>query len=305
MAGRLSHLQWDSMLPYELNLASCLASPALLVNLSKLRRLKVCRSTLDDAGMRTLVTSFPELTHVEVGGCQLHNNHLDEVGCSSWEELCIDSTDFASLARLPLRRIKRVRVCALCSAGSSSATVNGDSGFEVAHPEITSLVAALATAPNCAVVCDHCLLLKLHVSEMPALLPLIARWQGVGRLDLRAPGNDPQQLTPAAVKALGALLEALPSCIELHMTGFKPHPSVQLLPVLAGITSVTSIRLAINIITSTDTITEAEVMAWCAGGNAAHPIVVTVTAYGRFQGQPDRVSSTVNVPGSGVQLVWL
>jgi hypothetical protein len=303
MAGRLTHLHWNSMLPDGLDVACCLASPALQSKLSKLHRLELGTSTLDDAGMCILLKSFPALTYIAVGRCQLQHSHVDELGCSRWDEVRVSSSDFASLARLPLRGIKRVRVWRVGTAGSSSTTTTATNGDAAGVSTAASLAAALAAAPDCTFAArwagDY-LALELHVSEMPALLPLIARWQGVGRLSLRAPahGTNPQRLTPAAVKALGALLESMTSCNELSIAGMKPHPSAQLLPVLAR-TSVTRVSLVDYIIT------EAELMAWCAGGDAARPIVVAVNATGRFEGQPANVGGLADVPDSGVQLVLL
>ncbi len=299
IAGQLTHLQWDS-LTHEFNLASCLASPAVLFKLSSLRRLEVCRFKLDDAGLSVLLASFPELTYVGVGGCRLQRSHLAEDRIA-WEEFCIRSIDVASLARLPLRVIKRVYVVGLysdwsCTTTSNTTTIN--SGDAAAAAAGATLTAALAADPDCTFTCiDGHLDLHLHVSEMPALLPLIARWQGVRYLSLHTPvhGTDAQRLTAAAAGALGALLQVLPSCSVLRLCGLKPHPSALLLPVLAH-TSVTRVDLV------DDSITEAELMAWCAGGDAAHPIAVHAYLYGVLEGHVANVRAIVDAPDSGVQL---
>ncbi len=282
----------------EPNVVSWLASPAVLFKLGGLRRLEFSQSLVDDAGMHTLLTSFPALSHVVVGGCRLQGSHLAE-DRMAWEELCMLSIDVASLARLPLRVIKRVHVVGLysdwsCTTTSSTTTINsGDAAAAAA----ASLTAALAAAPDCTFTCiDGRLDLHLHVSEMPALLPLIARWQGVRCLSLCVPCKGSQRLTAAAAGALGALLQVLPSCTELQLSGLKPHPSALLLPVLTH-TSVTRVDLV------DDIITEAELMAWCTGGDAAHPIEFELSFCCQFMGQPAHVSSVVNVLGSGVQLV--
>jgi hypothetical protein len=290
MAGHLTCLTCENLMA-SIDVASCFGSPTILSKLSNLRRLDVTLSKLDDAGLHTLTTSFPALTHVKVGSCELQSSHLHEVGCSSWEELGISHADLLSLARLPLRGIKRVRVGCLSGTKDSSLAPTNSSGAAAGLSAVAAFTAALAAAPDCtfaACFFGDFLTLELHVSEMPAMLPLAANLKDVGCLGLRTPGKDSQQLTPAAVKALGALLEELPSCTELHICGLKPHPSVQLLPVLAR-TSVTSIHLVDY------GITEAELMAWCAGGDAAR--VVDIDTQGAWKIPADVRRSIGDVPG--------
>jgi hypothetical protein len=136
-------------------------------------------------------------------------------------------------------------------------------------------------------------LLKLHVREMPALLPLLARWQGMRRLKLRLPDDNSQMLTPAALKALVALLEAQHACTELYITDFTPHPTALLLPLLAH-TSVTRVVLM------DCSITEAELMGWCAGSDVARRVAVLVD--GDVEGKPAHMRVVVDDAGSRV---WL
>jgi hypothetical protein len=287
-----------------LTLASFLASPAVACKLSKLQQLDFRRFFLDDAGLRVLLASLPTLTHVRVRTVQLQDSHSD-VECS-WEELRMDYANVASLAHLPLRGIRRVCVDELVSAVTA-----GDGGGDAArsataavvaasHTAAANLAAALGAAWNCTFVCDQRLILDCCVGELPLLLPLLARWQDMGTLQLRTPGGE--CLTPAAVGALGALLGGVPSCTKLIITGPTPHPSALLLPALAS-TSVSKVFL------DDGRMTDVQLMLWCAGGQPSHPVTVQLRLGCDFDGDMSHVRTILSVAGSGVCLLhhweWL
>jgi hypothetical protein len=249
---------------------------------------------LDDAGLRVLLAHMPVLTYVSVTTVQLQDSHAD-VECS-WEELRMDDVSVTSLAHLPLRGIKHVRVNELVSA----ATAGGGDGVAAAAAyhtaAATKLSAALAAAPDCTFVScyeEHIMPVRCSVAEMPALLPLLARWQGVKDLYLTTPSG--QRLTPAAVAALGALLEGMPSCKELTIEGPTPHPSALLLPVLSR-TSVSKVFFC------HDHMAEAHLMLWCAGGRASHPVALELRHGCEFVGDIRLVRSAVDERDSGVVL---
>ncbi len=105
-----------------------------------------------------------------------------------------------------------------------------------------------------------------------------------------------EHLTPAAVGALGALLESMPGCTHLVIDDLIPHPSALLLPALAS-TSISKVSL------EHDRMTEVQLMLWCAGGQVGHPITVGVASGCQIVGNVSHVLSVVPVPGSGVNLV--
>jgi hypothetical protein len=191
----------------------------------------------------------------------------------------------ASLAHLPLRGIKRVCVSQLVSENTAGAFGAADAAAQ--------LTAALASAPGCTFFCSGELVLTCGVNEMPILLPLLARWKHMELLQLTTPQSE--YLTPAALAALHALLVGLPDCTWLDIDGLIPHPSVQLLPALAG-TGVSSEVLLHN------RMTEAQLMLWCAGGQASKPITVEMLEECEFVGSIHRVRSAVSMPGNGVVL---
>ncbi len=289
LAGQLTQLVWyHECAVRQLRLdepvvPSLLTSPAILCKLSKLQWLDMMGITLDDAGLRVLLKNLPTLTHVGVRKLVLHESHAD-VGCS-WEELNMCTVTVTSLAHLPLRGIKRVCVDELESTAAA-----GASGAAAA----AQLTAALAAAPDCTWVCSDEFSLRCKVAEMPRLLPLLlGRWHGMKMLQLITPTAE--CLTPAAVGALRALLEGMPSCTELCIAGLMPHPSIQLLPVLASTNVSTVVLLHTRM-------TEVQLGMWCSGGQASRPITVELQEACRFSGTISHVRSAVDVPGSGVKL---
>jgi hypothetical protein len=133
--------------------------------------------------------------------------------------------------------------------------------------------------------------LSCLVSEMTSLLPLLARWHGVQLLHLETPMGE--GLTPAAVGALGALLERLPTCTDLQICGPVPHPCALLLPALAR-TSISTVHL------DHERLSEARLMLWCAGGQPNRPI--TVHADCDFSGDSEHLHGILAMAGSAVQL---
>ncbi len=290
LAGQLTQLAWSCEWHEQPRLPSWLASPAVLGKLSKLKELHTFGTTLDDAGFLFLLLNLPLLTHIGVRKVVLQHSHAD-AGCS-WEELRMCTVTVTSLADLPLRGIKRVCVDELVSA---AAAVAGDDGVEAAasHTAAARLTAALAAAPDCTLGVSNGLSLACRVAEMPLLLPLLVRWEGVERLELSSPTSE--CLTPAAVGALGALLERMPLCTHLIIAGLIPHPSALLLPALAN-TGVSCVALLHG------RMIESHLMLWCAGGQASRPITVELFDDCDFVGSISRVRSALTVPGSGVEL---
>jgi hypothetical protein len=177
-----------------------------------------------------------------------------------WEELHITcDLATAALARLPLRGIRKLEVCCVRNLDSDRATTT----------TAAELAAALASAPDCVFVCPGGgrLFFKCDVGQLEVLLP---RWQGeaaVPSMTLTAPSTE--CLTPAAVEALGSLLERTPSCTELHIKGGAP-PDPETSPLLPALrnTAISTVRL------QQDQMTEAQLLAWCSGKNLVRPIVV-------------------------------
>jgi hypothetical protein len=179
----------------------------------------------------------------------------------------------------------------------SAVTAGGDGVAAAATSPTTAaaakLAAAMAAAPDCTLGVSNGLSLACRVAEMPLLLPLLARWEGVTSLELATPQRE--CLTPAALGALGALLEIMPSCIALLIRGLLPHPSIQLLPAL--------VRTHVSTVVLVHThMTEAHLMLWCAGGQASRPITVELSDNCDLVGSISRVRSALTVPGSGVEL---
>ncbi len=283
LVGQLTQFEFVCSLHDKPSAAPFFTTPAVLDKLSKLQRLDIRRTILHDTCLSVLLERMPTLTHVSVHSAELQNSHAD-VGCS-WEELSMYSVTVTSLAHLPLRGIKRV--CVRQLAGSAAAGADGEAAA-------TQLTAALVAAPGCAFIGSEWVALKCRVDEMPLLLPLLlARWKGNEMFHLSTPFGE--CLTPAAVGALRALLEGMPSCTHLAIKGLTPHPSVQLLPVLVR-THVSKLWLLHR------RMTEAHLVLWCAGGQASRPITVELQEDCAFEGNIDNVRSTVSVPGSGVVL---
>jgi hypothetical protein len=196
-----------------------------------------------------------------------------------------------SLAHLPLPGIKRVCVHEL-ECAHFTYFGQGRAAASHAHAAAVKLAAALAAAPHCTFPGTR-LNLKCCVAQLPILLPLLARWHGMERLQLIT--GTGECLTPAAVAALGALLEGMPSCTQLNITGPTPHPSALLLPALVR-TRVSTVWL------NHYHMTDAHLLLWCAGGQPSHPITVKLLDGFHFVGDISLVRSTVGVPDSGVVL---
>jgi hypothetical protein len=294
LAGQLTQLVWFHeyvFLHEEPSLPSLLTSPAILCKLGKLQWLDMMGITLDDAGLRVLLENLPTLTHVGVRKFVLHESHAD-VGCR-WEDLSMIAVSTTCLAHLPLRGIKRVCVSQVMS---TAAAAGGGGAAAASHTAAAAqLTAALsATSPDCTwATCYDKFTLRCKVAEMPLLLPLLARWTGIEVFKLITPEGE--CLTPAAVGALRALLKGMPSCTELSIGGLTPHPSIQLLPVLAR-TNVSTVVLVHT------HMTEAQLMLWCSGGQARRPITVELQEACRFSGIISQVHDALDVPGSGVEL---
>jgi hypothetical protein len=255
---------------------------------------------LDDDGLNAMMAHLPALTHVKLACLRLEDNHADAqmVGCS-WEELVVAIvTDVQSLARLPLRCIKRVALrCLGCQDNHSNSNTPDADSTPPSSPAAV-LASALAAAPACSFCCHDttgALSFFCPVSQLPAMLPLLARWEGVRTLVVQPAGRVLERLTPAAVGALGALLEGMPSCTNLGISGFTPNFNALLLPALTR-TSVVQLDLTLM------HVTEVQLALWCAGGNASRSIVV-VMRRDRVPGGIDEVRAAVAESGSVVQLV--
>jgi hypothetical protein len=245
-----------------------------------------------------LIAHLPALETLWLDDCELQDNHADAVMSHSWKELhTSDDMDPRSLARLPLRHIKR-----LCVPGLTSTNVTASPADELA--------AALDAAPGCCVASGPGGTLRLNcpANQLPDLLQLLARWDSKGlkqlevsqRSDVVGDGADEgmnqEQLTPAAVHALGALLEGLPECRQLNICKFLPHPAALLLPALA--------RSSVRVITlSYDRLTEGDLLLLCAGGQASSPVEVRLERPSTFMGDMAHVCAILALAESGVEFV--
>ncbi len=280
--------------------ASFLTAPAIWTKLTQLQELDVKGVTVNDAGLRVLLAHMKGLARVRVHTFELQDSHA-EAECS-WEELSMETVSVTSLAHLPLPGIECVWVDEVVSTaavtaggvGDAAATASASASSHTPAPTAPAakLAAALAAAPDCTFECEY-FTLKCHVDEMPVLLPLLARWTGIGLLQLKTPHGE--CMTPDAMGALRALLEATLSCTDLSISGPTPHPSALLLPALAR----TSVRM-VNL--NHDRMTEAELMLWCEGGQRSHHVTVYLGDYCKFVGNIFRVLGAVRVAGSGVDL---
>jgi hypothetical protein len=248
-----------------------LITPAAQAKLAGLRHLDMIAFVLLDPVLQVILEHLPALTHVELGHMHLEDNHAAAQMASSWEELRLSGeADIASLARLPLRCIKRVLVSSLKCYVEPLGVHNTAAPRNTSAP--AQLAAALAAAPHCSFSCliDDEIHLQCAAKQMPALLPLLTRWEGVKTLCLNNYCRDSQQLTPAVVGALGSLLESMPSCTVLSMHGFTPSPCAMLLPALAR-TSVADLHLYV------ESQSEAQLMVWLAGGQPGNrPLTVNL-----------------------------
>jgi hypothetical protein len=291
--GQLTRLAWVNLDGYPKS-PSFLAAPAVQNKLARLQQLDLSPFDLDDAGLSAMMAYMPALTHVEVLSLELQDNHADSpLMVFSWEQLFIRCLASATmLARLPLRCIKRVVAwgveCEEDTTGNSS-----KNGTTLA----ATFAAALASAPDCRFACRGTLRLFCSASQLPAMLPLLARWEGVWSLWLSSPGRSSDLLTPAAVSALGALLEGMPSCTKLNLHGYAPSPSAPLLPVLTR-TSV------VALVISCSPMTEAQMMMCCTGSQPGRAYTVKLRGSGDFfRAAVANVRASLAQAGSAVQLV--
>jgi hypothetical protein len=301
VAEQLTHLGWTARGPISFD------AWALLPKLNKLRRLDL-GCIVDDAVMQALLTHLPSLTHVTVYGCELQVSHTHRTD-RSWQELRVGAhLLIASLALLPLRCIQRLVFDDLRQS---------DIIYDLPNPhdlaatpllltETSQLPAALAAATDCTISCENMRYYRrtsgfsvyCSVREMPALLPLLVRVRGMH--DLKLSTRESDELTPAAVTALGALLEAQRCCTALHLCHTSIHPSAQLLPALAN-TAVSDLHVQLS-----RSPTEAELVMWCAGSEVvSRPLNMTVCGGGMAcvsEGQLQNVRSAMAAAGSGVHL---
>ncbi len=230
-AGQLTQLRLASERFPDQQIVQQLCTPSLdhgaPFRVSRLQRLDISYAVLVDAGLRALLAHLPALTHVWVNACELRSSHA-AVDCS-WDELRVDEgLTCTSLAHLPLQGIKHLRTECLM----------------MDEADIPDAAAAMAAAPDCAFACDGDVTLHCRASELPQLLPLLARWRGVAGLELITPDSTDSCLIPVAVGALGVLLQGMPLCTQLRLDGFTPHQFAPLLPALAG-TAVDTIFLEV------------------------------------------------------------
>ncbi len=299
--GQLTHLAWDGMVNTHvgLKLPSFLTASAAQSKLARLQQLDIEPFDLDDTALRAMMAHLPALTHVTVENLQLQDSHADAHMTCSWEELIVSSiTTVQFVARLPLRCIKRVALrCLACI------DIHDNNNPAAASTPPTSpaalFAAALAAAPDCTFSCapdSDRMGLFCPVRHLPAMLPLLARCKGVKCLALLWAESRPERLTPAAVGALGALLEGMPSCERLTVSGFTPNSNALLLSVLAR-TSVQVLDLAV------ESVSETHLMLWCAGGAASRAITVTLDESCQVDGDIGNVRTVIAESGGAVRLV--
>jgi hypothetical protein len=288
---------WDNFLSEPLAPAFPAAS-AVQSKLSKLQQLDLTPFSLDDAGLCLVFAHLPAITHVTVWSLKLQDKHADTQMACSWEELRIaDAASFVTLARLPLRYIKRVLVgCVECTdcTGANVSAISPAAAF----------AAACVAAPHCHFTShpNDSLTLICPVSQMPAMLNLLARWEGVKSLTLQPPQGETQRLTHAAVGALGVLLEGMPSCTELKMYNYAPGVSALLLPALThSSVGVVCISYAYGAYAR---ITETQLALWCAGSQPGRPFTVKMRCPGgMMKAHIANVHAALTEEGSAVRLI--
>jgi hypothetical protein len=257
---------------------------------------------LDDAGLRAMMAHLPALTHVEVASLTLLDNHADaKMASCCWEVLSlVHNAGVESLASLPLRRIKRVVLSSVDCPDDDSNSNNSDGTTTRNTRPVDAFAAALAAAPDCRFSCRpnwDILCLRCPVSRLPAMLPLLARWESFERLTLLEMDPWGKHLTPAAVDALGALLEGMPRCDGLALTFLRPSSTALLLPALTRTSVHSLILFQVHL-------SEAQLMLWCAGSQPGCPFTVTLRCSGGLSQEGfASVRAALAQSGSAVQLV--
>jgi hypothetical protein len=284
--GQLTHLSLSSD-DYELETTLCklLEGPVIPLSMRQLRSLVMGCATVGDALLRVLTAHLPLLTYVHVCSICLCTSHAD--AACNWEELSVEETLYTDdLARLPLRGIRTLGVCSF----------KVHSSYNRPGETAAALAAALAAAPDCALgfPCAPELELDCSAEELAVLLP---RWQcgAMERLTLAMSSTGTDCLTPAAVAALGSMLQRTPSCKELSIEGFAP-PDPKSAPLLLPALRNTAIR---KVQLRHPKLTEAQLMAWCAGC-VGRPIVVDWS--GKLEGYLLHVNQALEAAGGDVRL---
>ncbi len=314
LQGQVTQLRWSCLGPAVPRVPQFLTSSAEISKLRRLQRLVLDGFTLNDDGLRALMTYCPILRHLQIDSCKLQVSHAEHPAACRWLELKVSkSISIKSLAHLPLTDIQNLFVehLTVCVEAADSSAAEPASSQHTQPGRLSTeydvslaagkLSAALAAEPACSFGCHGRLTLECPVHEMPDLLPLLARWQGVESLYLQANGMRRwpwlETLTPAAIGALGALLTMLPSCTALSLGGVKPHAETSLLPALVH-TSITHIFLRYV------HMTEAKLRLWCSGVQAGCRVTVNLEASCTFYGRIGRLREALAAAGNGVQLVF-
>jgi hypothetical protein len=202
---------------------------------------------------------------------QLQASHNDDGTEATWHKLYVTAVSLASLACLPLHRIRQMTLQTL-RAHTSGLSGVGEGGGAGVSAAAAALVAARAAAQDCKFTCHMVIgVLQFPVSDVPALLPLLASWQGIHCLALETWSAD-QRLTPAAVHALGAMLEQASTCKLLRLNGYLPLAGAPLLPALHR-SSVECVNLGHR------GVTDVELAWWCAWRDTCRPINLSVDAH--------------------------
>jgi hypothetical protein len=291
VAGNLTHLYLWGNHSMEA-VTRILNGPDMLLSLRQLQRIELSNATLDDAGLRALVTHLPHLKHVAVCTCELLTTCQAGTACD-WEELWLTGClDTAAITRLPLQGVRKL----------TTWSVLRRSGNPDTNTTAADLAAALAAAPDCVLSCPRAASRAEFTCNADELALLLPRWRcGAGacsmeRLFVSLTYPDTDCLTPAVVGALASLLERTPSCTELHITDFRP-PDADIAPLLPALRN-TAIR---DVIFDHDDMTEEQLLSWCAG-RVGRPMAVRCVG-STLVGQQARVRQALQEAGSDVTLL--
>ncbi len=299
--GQLTRLAWIAMTTMldGKKLPPFLKTPAAQHKLAQLQQLDLYAVDLDDTGLHAMMAHLPALTHVTCRDLKLQYSHADAQMARSWEELLIMMRpSITAFAHLPLRCIKRVRASYLRCLDVHDSN-NPAAASTQPTPPAALLAAALAAAPNCRFCCHDttgALRFFCPVSQLPTMLPLLARWEGVKSMFLAPAGTASERLTPAAVGVLGALLEGMSGCTKLILRGLTPRLMARLLPAVMH-TPVQILDLDV------ESITEAHLMQWCTCDQGSRSFVVVLSPWCNVDGKIDRVRAAIAESGSAVQLL--